>query len=247
MLLPYLWLRKRWLRRAMRNYPLYDPPHKIEERLLSKTQATENFDYFMQVRHQRVTYLQDWLRRNFWVVVTPDTTGVKALSRWANMYAGLLLDKRTTKVSPPSYFTYEPSWTGDNAGCNVLFDTGTMIGEYLIANCPRLRWDVDPISPVLPRTAMMLKRAPGMSFQRPQLAAADNLVWRWSPLHTVYTFANEMNRYVTTFDGLSRFYRRHREDRRRLREHLVTLFENVLAHYPAFGADQLKQELLPDD
>ena len=39
MLLPHMWLRKFYLRRALRDYPLYDPPHKVEEYLLSREQA----------------------------------------------------------------------------------------------------------------------------------------------------------------------------------------------------------------
>lgn len=42
--LPQAYLRRLWLRRALRDYPLYDPPHKVEERLLSKAKAKENFD-----------------------------------------------------------------------------------------------------------------------------------------------------------------------------------------------------------
>src|ERR1700730_18045000 len=85
MLLPQMWLRKSWLRRALRDYPLYDPPHKVEEYLLSREQAFENFDYFMRVRQQRAAYFQRWLRRYFRVAITPDENGVKALNRWGNM------------------------------------------------------------------------------------------------------------------------------------------------------------------
>ncbi len=46
------------LRRASRDYPLYDPRHKIEERLLTKEKATENFDYSVRARLQRLAYLQ---------------------------------------------------------------------------------------------------------------------------------------------------------------------------------------------
>ncbi len=65
MLLPQVSLRREWLRRALRDYPLYDPPHKIEERLLSKEEALENFDYFMRVRQQRLSYFENWLRQRF--------------------------------------------------------------------------------------------------------------------------------------------------------------------------------------
>jgi hypothetical protein len=58
MILPQAWLRRMGLRRASRDYPLYDPRHKIEERLLTKEKATENFDYSVRARLQRLAYLQ---------------------------------------------------------------------------------------------------------------------------------------------------------------------------------------------
>ena len=151
MLLPQMWLRRVWLRRALRDYPLYDPPHKVEERLLSKEEALENFDYFMRVRQQRLAYFQDWLRRNLCVTLAPNKVGVKALNRWGNKYAGLLLTAGPDGHPNNSYFTYDPPWTGENAGCNVLFDMGIALGEFIIVNCPKLHWALDPLSAMLPR------------------------------------------------------------------------------------------------
>ena len=91
MLLPQMWGTKLWLQWALKDYPIYDPPHKVEERVLSKEQALENFDYFMRVRQQRVESFRWWLRRYFWTVTQADENGVRALDRWAVSYAGLLL------------------------------------------------------------------------------------------------------------------------------------------------------------
>ena len=155
-LLPHMWLRKQWLTHALRNYPVYDPPHKVEERLLPKEQALENFDYFMRVRQGRVAYFQKWLRRYFWTDIWADDKGVRALNRWARRYSGLVflgdLERRN------SYYTYDPPWTGAGAGCNVVFDIGIALGEFIMVNCPKLRWDMDPISAVLPKTARERKR-----------------------------------------------------------------------------------------
>jgi hypothetical protein len=170
----WVWLRKRRLERALREYPLYDPPHKVEERLLSREKAAENFDYFMRVRLQRVAYFRQWLRRHFGVVVTLDERGVRALNRWAVDYAGLLLVKDVNGNPTMSYFTYDPPWTGESAGHNVIFDMGTMLGEAIVANCPKLRWDFDPISGLLPNEAKVLKQSPGSSCQRPMLTGFDN-------------------------------------------------------------------------
>lgn len=108
-LLPQMVVRKFWLRRALRGYPLYDPPHKVEERLLSEELAANNFAYFMRVRLDRMAYFQDWLRRYFLVTLTPDTKGVRALSRWGNKYARLLLNVGPTGHPTDSYFTSDRS------------------------------------------------------------------------------------------------------------------------------------------
>jgi hypothetical protein len=60
----YLQRRKRELQRALGEYPLYNPPHKVELRLLTKERAAESFDYFMAVRLVRVAYPQSWLQRH---------------------------------------------------------------------------------------------------------------------------------------------------------------------------------------
>jgi hypothetical protein len=44
----------------------------------------------MRVRQQRLEFFQNWLRQFFWVALTPNQAGVRALNRWGNKYAGLL-------------------------------------------------------------------------------------------------------------------------------------------------------------
>ncbi|MBR8173745.1 hypothetical protein KDX27_39330 [Burkholderia cenocepacia] len=112
MLLPQMWLRKQWLRRALRDYPIYDPPHKVEERLLSKEQVHENFDYFMSVRLQRLEHFRGWLHHYFGVDLSLDRPGVRRLNRWANKYAGLLLATDSDGNSMSTYFDYQPSSGG---------------------------------------------------------------------------------------------------------------------------------------
>jgi hypothetical protein len=54
----YLRRRTRELERALGGYPLYNPPHKVEERLLTKEKAAENGGviniFFMQTRSLRL-------------------------------------------------------------------------------------------------------------------------------------------------------------------------------------------------
>jgi hypothetical protein len=237
-----MWLRRFWLQRALRDYPVYDPPHKREERLLTKELARENFDYFMEVRQQRAEYFRDWLRRFFRVILTPDAKGIEALSRWGNKYVGLLLDTDSAGNPTDSYFTYSPSWTGNNAGCNVVFDMGITFGEFIILNCPKLYWDVDPTSSILPRTTKARKRSPGMSFQRPVLTGSENPTWIGSPLHDVHGFAHQMI-YLANYPDACRYYRSHKEDRRLVRDELLNNFNSTLNYYPDFDPYQLRHSM----
>jgi len=247
MLLPQAWLRKRWLARALRDYPLYDPPHKVEERLLTRERATENFDYFMRVRPQRLAYFRGWLRRNFGVTITLDEKGVKALGRWGNKYAGLLLNEGPGGNPTDSYFTYDPPWTGEYAGNNVIFDMGITLGEAMIASCPNLRWDVDPISAILPRTARQLKREAGMSFQRPTLTGFDDPVSGKDPLHDAYEFACQMMDNMTTFEGIHRIYGRPLGIRRLVVDELLNNFKATLRAYPAGDPYKLRGQMDPEE
>jgi hypothetical protein len=241
MLLPHMQLRKLWLRRALRDYPLYDPPHKVEERLLSRDKATENFDYFMRVRQERRAFFENWLRRYFSVALTPDEKGVGRLNRWGNKYAGLLFVVGPDGDPADAYFTYSPPWTGENAGYNALFDMGIALGEIIIANCPKLRWDVDPISAILPRTAKQLKQAPGMSFQRPVLTGFDDPTGNAHPLHNVWGFAFHMLVSLATFKGMARLYHQPRAFRRLVEDELLNTFNAVLRGYRNDDPDSLRK------
>lgn len=233
MLLPHMWLRKKWLDHALLGYPVYEPPHKIEERLLSREQAQENFDYFMAVRLLRLESFQRWLYRYFFVRLTPDREGVRKLNRWANKYSGLLLAIGIDGHPADTYLNYEPSWGGEHIGCNVVFDMGIAMGEFTIAQCPNLRWDFDPISSILPRTAERLKRTAGMSFQRPMLTGFDNPVFGKIPLHDVYISVAEIQEYLITYSGINRFYaRRTAKSRSKFRCALVVNFDAALRDYP---------------
>ncbi len=248
MLLPQMWLRRVWLRRALRDYPLYDPPHKVEERLLSKEEALENFDYFMRVRQQRLSYFENWLRQRFWVTLTPDRAGVKTLNRWSNKYAGLLLTAGPGSHHPnDSYFTYDPPWTGENAGCNVLFDMGIALGEFIIVNCPKLHWALDPLSPVLPRRAQRLKRSPGMSYQRPRLTGSNNPAWSESPLHKVFSFAHELILCTITIEDRMKFYSRTKRSRATVINYLLNIFDNIISNYPEFDLIGLRKSMSTEE
>jgi hypothetical protein len=119
---------------------------------------------------------------------------------------------------------------------------GITLGEYLIANCPKLYWDIDPTSPVLPRTAKMRKGESGSSFQRPEVTGSDNPAWGWPPFHYVHSFAHQMM-YLTTHPRACRYYRQNKADRRLTRDALLNKFTRAVSDYPTFGIDKIRQEM----
>jgi hypothetical protein len=239
--IPVRW-RMRRIKRWLEAYPLYDPPHKVEERLLSEKLVVENFDYFMRVRLERVTYFRGWLRENFGYKVALDEKGMRALSLWGNKYAGLLLTLRADGYPTSSYFTYDPAWIGENAGHNVLFDLGITLGEAILVNCPKLRWQLYP-SYLLPQTSRMLKRTSGMSFQRPQIGGYTNPVYTVTPLHQVYMFAFDMLANTTSVEGIKSFLQLPRFQRRLSLEQPVNLYLAATREYPEGDPAGLLREM----
>jgi hypothetical protein len=219
-----LW-RQFWLTRALKHYPIYDPPHKIEERILPKERALENFEYFMSVRQQRVEAFRCWLRRYFWTEIQANEEGVAALNLWAFRHVALLIPNR--KIGS-SYYSYDPPWDGEAIGCNVLLDIGITLGEFIIANCPRLRWEIDTISAIRPNAAKALKADFGSSFQRPDLTGFDNPRWGKSPLSDVPLYAFQMRQFWRWH-----FVGRPKGLRKRLKELMLKEYINTIKEYAA--------------
>jgi hypothetical protein len=214
--------------------------------LLGNEKAAENFDYFMRVRQQRIAYFRDWVQRHFGVMVTLDEQGIRALSQWGSEYAGFLLVRRADRpylIDTTTYLTYDPPWTGENAGHNVLIDMGIVLGETIIAHCPRLHWDFDPISAVVPRLANQLKGFLGSDFQRPMLTGFDNPAYGKSPLLDLYRFACQMMQNMTTLEGLEKFYEKPRRESRRICDSLTDAYLDALKHYPDGDPGGMRKEL----
>ncbi|KAA5594931.1 hypothetical protein F1193_16895 [Blastochloris sulfoviridis] len=121
---------------------------------------------------------------------------------------------------------------GNYARCNVLFDMGIAYGEIIIACCPRLHWDVDPVSAVFPRMARALKSSSGTGFQRPTLTGFADPGGYANPLGVAYRFAQQMYRLTITFGGLQRLWEDYSEARQRALEQLLDNFRAIRRRYP---------------
>jgi len=228
MLLPQMWLRKRKLESLLKDYPLYDPPHKVEERLLPKEQAQENFDYFMRVRKERSAYFVKWLRDEFDATISPDSKGVDALGKWLIKFGGLLFPSDEVYNS---YFSYDPPWTGEGAGCNVVFDAGIAFGEIIIANCPMLRWEMGPVSKGLSAKDIKIAKSEfGLEFQRPEITGFDDPWAGAAPLTAVHQIAHQI-RKATTFEERNKYFGKFGLSVKKLECRLSISFENILDGY----------------
>ena len=137
---PRLWLRHLRVRRALIGYPLYDVPHKFREADLSEAEVQANFEYFMRARLDRLAVFQRWLRDNFRVDASLSPNGVLAVNRWVNDFGGGVCGDEPDRYE--IFATYEPTWTGELAGFNLMIDLGIFMGEYVIWRRPKVQWAI---------------------------------------------------------------------------------------------------------
>jgi hypothetical protein len=188
--------RKDALRQALVGYPLYDPPHKVEERRLPPDKAEENFDYFMNVRNQRLAAFREWVESKFGVRLALDRNGAAALCDWSGLYGDLLFE---THDDLDSYSYYTKPWVGDCIGSNVVFDMATFMGEALIDQCPKLFWDAAPfVLPYDAKLVLMLKKDKGSGFQRPTITGFRNPHMNWDPFLEMGNYTQECWFFIMT-------------------------------------------------
>lgn len=224
MLLPQYWLRQQRLQRALLDYPIYDPPHKSEERILPKDQALENFQYFLDVRLDRVEFFNNWLSSHFGVKAGLDQKGIENTLDWAENYVGIILPLDIRKTAEV-FFCYELPWTGDYAGANPLFDLAATLGEAIIRLRPELRWRMEwslsdflGVESALPRETMAMlrcrerdiremKRDKWSGYRRPLLASHDDPIKLESTLGYVENYQGLMSQSVTVASAFAEMQR----------------------------------------
>jgi len=138
MINPVCWLRFQRTRRAVADYPLYDPPNKAAEGTLPIKEIEDNFAYFINVRLQRLAFFRLWLSNHFGVEASLNGAGVLAIEKWADQFSGgLVMD---SAESSEIFRTYRPDWEGKRRGYNVLVDVAIFLGEFLISKRSHLYW-----------------------------------------------------------------------------------------------------------
>jgi hypothetical protein len=215
MLLPKYWLRQQKLGRSLSGYPLYNPPHKAEERILEKEKAVENFQYFLSVRQSRIEFLYNWIRREFGIKLDPGEGNIDELLDWAERYVPVLVPSTNLNQSCDVYYCYSRAWEGEYAGLNAFVDLGALLGELIIRRHPHLSWqmewslsDYPSAEQMLDESAMTMlrarerdirhaKREKWAGYRRPIIASPTDPI----PYHPVYkildTYYLVISQYLT--------------------------------------------------
>jgi hypothetical protein len=162
-LLPYpkhLRQRRQFIREALADYPVYEPPHRQGPNFLPRLphqsedeyqivihqfldRGRENLSHLLAHRDARMTALSALLAK-FGVKMGFDDAGLAAVSAWCPGHVGLLIaGARNRKVRQVFFQALQP-WTDHRRGHNVIFDLGIFLGECLIARNPSLHWNYQP-------------------------------------------------------------------------------------------------------
>jgi hypothetical protein len=171
------WRNEAALKRALADYPVYNPPNQGIEVLMTEQQARGNYEFFLADKARRVEGLGRFLT-TFGIALDFSERAKASLDSWLASYAAFLY----VPESPPSFFTYNPGWVGPRQGLNIIFDLAIFIGDFAIHESPILRWDMDN------------RTEPGRTrrdeqFQRPVLNAGETLPY-YDVIHATYDFSH---------------------------------------------------------
>jgi hypothetical protein len=175
------WFARRRIRRALRGYPTYSPPHEGIEMLLPENHARENFDYFMSQRPARGDALRQFLEP-FGVPLEFSDSAKSSLDKWLAKYGAFLW----VKERGSSYLTHRPGWDGLRAGLNVIHDVAVFLGEFAIRETPGLHWEMYIDVP----TGLQRQQE---AFQKPAIAGfSGNPRWRFFPHDRVHMICHAL-------------------------------------------------------
>src|SRR6201995_2396114 len=129
--------RKVW--RSLPDYPVYAPPFRYEQnKIPSREQIEQNYQYFLQHKADRLKYLAGYLA-SFSVPLTLEPATLPLIGRWLYRYGGHLDPGGGDVVFVLGH--YNPPWTGEYHGLNVMNDLSIFAGDYIVSRNKETRWD----------------------------------------------------------------------------------------------------------
>src|SRR5262249_55023289 len=99
---------------TLRDYPIYLPPYRGR---YAHKKARENFNYFVETKNARQSYIESYLRKTG-VPVGATPREVNKIGKWLWDNGGCFLPLAFMERHE-SQSTYAPEWTGDFIGLNV--------------------------------------------------------------------------------------------------------------------------------
>jgi hypothetical protein len=131
-------LDRRRVWRTLHNYPVYSPPFRDAEAVLSKSEIAANFKYFLEQKERRVGYLTTYLSQ-FSLALRLEREGLFAVDDWLRRFSGYLVPRRDALYA---FVEHEPEWNCGYLGLNVINDVAIFAGDYIISKNKNVRWDV---------------------------------------------------------------------------------------------------------
>jgi hypothetical protein len=127
------------MREYLSGYPVYTPPHMANVRDLTKEEAAENFQYFLEHLPVRTEALYSFLSQ-YKVAPDLDDDGLWSVSTWFSEEGSLLLAYVPPVKAIHTFLCFDPKWEGKHISFNVIFDLGIFLAQCLMRRNPKLKW-----------------------------------------------------------------------------------------------------------
>jgi hypothetical protein len=120
-------INRRRIWKTLPDYPVYSPPFHDSEAVLAKREIKANYDYFLEQKARRLEYLTSYLR-SFSVDLSLSPEALPALDGWFYRYGGHLISDGGELIDAMQ--DYEPAWTGEYHGVNIVHDISIFAGDW---------------------------------------------------------------------------------------------------------------------
>ncbi len=176
----------------LRDYPPYQAPHVGVGRTLSEAQASENLDYLLANKAQRLHYLAELVEQfDIDVMAGLDSNSpqglVDALYHWADAHWSDVAGTDKTRNAWP-----KSTRDGDDLIYSVVTDTAIALGQLLVRHRPTYAWglDLDASNVTMASYRRCVVQAPMKTCQHMAIADVEQMVaervfnagkphWKW--------------------------------------------------------------------
>ena len=123
------------IRRAIKDYPVYQPPHTGCSAMLSSVHLQENFDFFLSEKETRIAALRSFLSL-FKIELRIENS--EALGSWMERYGRHLVAMPNDSLM--CMFEHRPMWAGKYSLLNLINDIAIVAGQMIIVKNRDVYW-----------------------------------------------------------------------------------------------------------